>query len=105
MMKRDSAYIECKGFWQDGVIAGWDWVKGRGGIPVGNGKGFGWRHIYLVSRDGKKETLITRGNYDIARVKLVDEKSGYVYFMASPENATQLYLYRAKMMGRANWKG
>jgi dipeptidyl-peptidase 4 len=95
----DSAYIECKGFWQDGVIAGWDWVKGGAAFLWVTEKD-GWRHIYLVSRDGKKETLITKGNYDITRVKLVDEKSGYVYFMASPENATQLYLYRVKMDGK-----
>ena len=95
----DSAYIECKGFWQDGVIAGWDWVKGGSAFLWVTEKD-GWRHIYLVSRDGKKETLITRGNYDIARIKLVDEKSGYVYFMASPDNATQLYLYRVRMDGK-----
>jgi dipeptidyl-peptidase 4 len=95
----DSAYIECKGAWQDGVIAGWDWLKG--------GKEFlwvtekdGWRHIYVVSRDGKQETLITKGDYDIARIKLVDEKNGFVYFMASPENATQLYLYRVRLDGK-----
>jgi dipeptidyl-peptidase-4 len=85
--EKDSAYIECKGFWQDGVIAGWDWLK--------EGKEFlwvtekdGWRHIYVVSRDGKQETLITKGSYDIERIKLVDEKNNYVYFMASPENAS-----------------
>ena len=95
----DSAYIECKGFWQDGVIAGWDWLKG--------GKEFlwvtekdGWRHIYVVSRDGKRETSITKGNYDIERIKLVDEKNNYVYFMASPENATRLYLYRVRLDGK-----
>ena len=58
--EKDSAYIECKGAWQDGVIAGWDWIN--------SGKEFlwvtekdGWRHIYRVSRDGKKETLVTKG--------------------------------------------
>jgi dipeptidyl-peptidase-4 len=97
--ERDSAFIECKGAWQDGVVAGWDWLKG--------GKEFlwvtekdGWRHIYRVSRDGKKETLITRGNYDIITVSLVDEKNNYVYFIASPENATQKYLYRTKLDGK-----
>ena len=47
---------------------GWEWVK--------NGNDFlwvsekdGWRHIYLVSRDGKKETLLTNGDYDIETIK------------------------------------
>ena len=29
----------------------------------------------------------------------MNEKTGYVYFMASPDNATQRYLYRAKIFG------
>jgi dipeptidyl-peptidase-4 len=95
----DSAYIECKGFWQDGVIAGWDWLK-EGSAFLWVSEKDGWRHLYVVSRDGKQETLITKGNYDIERIKLVDEKNGFVYFMASPENATQLYLYRVRLDGK-----
>ena len=95
----DSAYIDCKDAWQDGVIAGWDWLKGGAAFLWVSEKD-GWRHIYSVSRDGKQETLITKGNYDIARIKLVDEKNGFVYFMASPENATQLYLYRVRLDGK-----
>jgi dipeptidyl-peptidase-4 len=97
--EKDSAYIECKGFWQDGVIAGWDWIS--------NGSAFlwvtekdGWRHIYRVSRDGKKETLVTKGNYDVIQVSLIDEKSNYIYFIASPTNATQKYLFRTKLDGK-----
>ena len=95
----DSAYIECKDAWQDGIIGGWDWLKGGAAFLWVSEKD-GWRHIYTVSQDGKKETLITKGNYDIARIKLVDEKNGFVYFMASPENATQLYLYRVRLDGK-----
>ncbi|HEY4288749.1 MAG TPA: DPP IV N-terminal domain-containing protein [Puia sp.] len=97
--EKDSAYIECKGAWQDGVIAGWDWIN--------NGKEFlwvtekdGWRHIYRVSRDGKKETLVTRGDYDIIRVSLIDEKNNALYFIASPENATQKYLFKTRLDGK-----
>ena len=97
--EKDSAYIECKGAWQDGVVAGWDWLNG--------GKEFGWvsekdgwRHLYRISRDGKKETLVTKGDYDVITVSLIDEKNNYVYFMASPDNATQKYLYRTKLDGK-----
>lgn len=97
--EQDSAFIEVRGAWQDGVVAGWDWLSG--------GKEFcwvsekdGWRHLYRVSRDGKKETLITRGNYDIITIKLIDEKNNYVYFIASPDNATQRYLYRTRLDGK-----
>ncbi|NCI49265.1 S9 family peptidase [Sediminibacterium roseum] len=61
----------------------------------------GWDHLYRISRDGKTETLITRGNYDVISVNAVDDAGGYVYFYASPDNATQRYLYRTKLDGSA----
>lgn len=61
----------------------------------------GWRHAYQVYLDGKPEKLVTKGDYDIIDLKYIDQKGGYVYFMASPENATQQYLYRTKLNGKA----
>jgi dipeptidyl-peptidase 4 len=72
-----------------------------------NGKEFtwvserdGWRHLYLISRDGKDVKLLTPGNYDVIDVQSVDEKTGWVYFIASPDNATQRYLYRISLNGK-----
>jgi dipeptidyl-peptidase 4 len=62
----------------------------------------GWRHAYLVSRDGKRVQLITPGAYDVIKIDGLDEKSGQLYFIASPENATQRYLYRAPLDGSQN---
>jgi dipeptidyl-peptidase-4 len=59
----------------------------------------GWRHAYLVSRDGKRVQLITPGAYDVIELGGVDEKASWLYFVASPENATQRYLYRAPLDG------
>ncbi len=59
----------------------------------------GWRHAYLVSRDGSKVQLLTPGPYDVMGLPGVDEKSGDLYFYASPENATQKYLFRTKLDG------
>jgi len=59
----------------------------------------GWRHLYQVSLDGKPEKLVTKGNYDFNDITYIDRKKGYVYFMASPDNATQNYLYRTKLEG------
>lgn len=94
----DKAFIDIKSRWNDDDPTGWDWLNG--------GKDFlwvsekdGWRHIYLISRDGK-ETLVTKGDYDIDNIKCIDDKNGYVYFMASPDNATQLYLFRTKLNGK-----
>ena len=60
----------------------------------------GWKHLYRISIDGKKESRVTIGEFDVISLKAYDEKSGWVYFIASPENATQKYLYRAKLDGK-----
>lgn len=60
----------------------------------------GYNHLYRVSRDGKKETLITKGDYDVIDLSLVDEKNNTIYFIASPTNATQRYLYKTKLDGK-----
>jgi len=58
----------------------------------------GWRHLYKISKTGK-ETLITKGNFDVINLLYVDEKKNLMYFHASPTNATQQYLYKAKLDG------
>tara|TARA_R110001583_G_scaffold7533_4_gene37205 strand:+ start:5829 stop:8054 length:2226 start_codon:yes stop_codon:yes gene_type:complete len=60
----------------------------------------GWRHLYDVSLEGKGEKLITNGAYDFIDLSYIDNKNGYVYFMASPTNATQSYLYKTKLNGK-----
>lgn len=58
----------------------------------------GWRHAYAVSREGEAR-LITRGTFDLTTVEAVDETGGWLYYLASPENATQRYLYRFRLDG------
>lgn len=60
----------------------------------------GWRHLYRISTDGKTESLVTKGDFDVISLKNYEEKSGFVYFIASPTNATQKYLYRTKLDGK-----
>lgn len=59
----------------------------------------GWRHVYQVSRDGKDVKLITVGNFDVESIQSVDEQNGWLYYIASPENATQRYLFRTRIDG------
>ncbi len=62
----------------------------------------GWTHLYKVSKDGKQMSLITKGNFDVVSINCIDPISGYVYYIASPENFTQRYLYRSKLDGKGN---
>ena len=61
----------------------------------------GWRHVYVVARDGSGARLVTRGNFDVIEVLAVDPAEEFLYFIASPDNATQHYLFRARMDGSA----
>ncbi len=58
----------------------------------------GWRHAYRVSLDGTVKP-ITKGEFDLIEVAKLDAKGGLLYFIASPENATQRYLYRVSLEG------
>jgi dipeptidyl-peptidase-4 len=60
----------------------------------------GWVHLYKVSRDGKEMKLITKGNFDVVNINCIDPAGGYVYYIASPENFTQRYLYRSRLDGK-----
>ena len=57
----------------------------------------GWMHLYKVSRDGKTVDLVTQGEFDVERISHIDPASGYVFYIASPENFTQRYLYRSSL--------
>ncbi len=59
----------------------------------------GWRHLYKVSRDGKDFITITNGAFDVVQINCIDPAGGYVYYIASPNNFTQRYLYRSKIDG------
>jgi dipeptidyl-peptidase-4 len=98
--EKDSAWIDILSQWDNEYIwGGWDWLSGGKEFIWASEKD-GWRHLYRVTRDGKKEVKITNGNYDVIDISAIDEKNGYVYFLASPNNATQKYLYRTKLNGK-----
>lgn len=93
----DKAWIDGKSRWNNGDPSGWEWIeKGKGFLWVSEKDG--WRHIYRIDRNGK-EKLLTPGNYDVIGIDLIDEAAGDLYISASPENATQKYLYKVKLSG------
>ncbi len=60
----------------------------------------GWRQLYKVSRDGKELSPLTQGEFDVVELNCIHPRSGYVYFIACPDNFTQRYLYRSRMDGK-----
>lgn len=81
-----------------GINSGSHWIRdGEAFIFISEKEG--WRQAYLCSRDGKMESKLTPGEYDLIDRALVDEAGGWYYFYASPDNATQRYLYRVPLDG------
>jgi dipeptidyl-peptidase 4 len=93
-----SVYRDSDPAWVD-VVDDLKWLHG--------GKDFlwvserdGWRHAYLISRDGKQVRLLTQGAFDVIEIVGIDPDEAWLYYMASPENATQRYLYRSRTDGK-----
>ena len=74
------------------------WLEGAGWFTWTSERD-GWRHLYRVSRDGSVIEPITRGDFDVVSIQRIDAKGGYVYYIASPGNHTQRYLYRSPLTG------
>ena len=58
----------------------------------------GWRHVYKIDLKSGEKTVLTPGDYDVAAYYATDSKN--LYFAASPENATQRYLYSVPLSGK-----
>ena len=87
----DKAWVDI----QDDLV----WLEG-GKYFTWNSEREGWRQIFKISRDGKQSINLTPGSYDVVSLLEVDQKNGYLYFIASPENPTERYLFRTKMDGK-----
>ena len=90
-------YREHDNTWVD-VVDDLRWVhKGRDFLWLSEKDG--WRHVYLVSRDGKQSRLLTPGQFDVIHFEGADPQETWAYYIASPHNASQRYLYRNRLDG------
>jgi len=85
---RDDAFLDI----HDNI----EWIEGDRYFTWTSEKD-GWLHLYLYSRDGKEVRDLTPGAFDVVSIQCIDEKGGYVYFIASPDNPIQRYLYRSPL--------
>lgn len=94
-----SLFVERSDSWLD-VVDDWQWTEdGERFLWVSERSG--WRHVYSVPRSGVTSRAITFGEYDVIGVAMVDVEGGWLYFVASPEDPTQRYLYRTRLDGRS----
>src|SRR5262245_4542646 len=102
--------VEKDDAWVDTAWGDIDWDKEglvRGdAVWIDGGKRFlwtterdGWRHIYSITRDGREVRNVTVANFDVINLGRVDDSNDWIYFEASPEDATRRYLYRMPLDG------
>ncbi|MFL5402117.1 MAG: S9 family peptidase [Gemmatimonadales bacterium] len=91
LTERDSTWVD--------VVDDLTWLKG-GKSLLWVSERDGWNHVYTVSRDGKSLRLVTRGAYDVSKVVGADEKTGWLYYVASPDQPSQRYLFRKRLDGK-----
>ena len=93
MTERDSTWTDVVNdvVWLDGGKS-FTWVSERSG----------WKHAYAVSRDGKTVRPITAGKFDLIEIVGIDTKGGWLYYIASPDNPTQRYLFRSRLNGKGS---
>jgi dipeptidyl-peptidase-4 len=80
------------------VVDSFGWVDG-GKSLLWLSERSGWRQAYKVARPGGKIQQLTTAAADVIKETAVDEKHGWLYYLASPANATEKYLYRVKLDG------
>ena len=91
LTERDTTWVEVINdvVWLEGGKS-FTWVSERDG----------WNHVYVVSRDGKSVRLVTKGTFDVLEIEGIDGKGGWLYYIASPDNPTQRYLFRTRLDGK-----
>jgi dipeptidyl-peptidase-4 len=57
----------------------------------------GWSHVYAVSRATRQERLLTQFDADVIEVRALSPRDRLLYLIASPDDATQRYLYAAAL--------
>jgi dipeptidyl-peptidase-4 len=72
-----------------------DWLKGHRSF-LWLSERDGWRRAYAVSLSGGEPVAVTPAASDAMEVAGVDPEARWIYYIASPENATERYLYRSR---------
>jgi len=100
--EKDEAWIDVNSPWEYTYTVDFrhqfTWTKGKKEFLWFSDKD-GWRHMYRIDETGK-ELLLTAGNYDVMELLHADYNANVAYLLASPENATQKYLYKIKLDGK-----
>ena len=87
------------GGWVDADTSGpWAFLAGGRGL-IWMSERTGWRHWYAQPLDGSPARAVTQGAFDAKSRVMVDTTGGWLYYVASPDNPAQHYLFRMRLDG------
>lgn len=81
----------------------WRWLK-ESPHWIWSSEKSGYKHLYLMSPEGKQIRPLTQGEWDVSSLEGVDEVNGWVYFSANRETPIEYHLYRISLKADANSK-
>ncbi len=73
-----------------------EWLKGHQSF-LWLSERDGWRRAYVVSLTAREAVPVTPAGVDAMTTAGVDPEGRWVYYMASPQNATERYLFRSSL--------
>src|SRR6266576_2874039 len=87
----ETRWLSIPGDPRNNYIARMEWVPAKGA----GSRELVIQHVYLMPADGKSPPHpVTSGEFDVLSVLRVDPVGKWIYYIASPDNPTQRYLYR-----------
>ena len=91
-------FVDHDDAWVD-VVNDFRWLE-KGSAFTWLSERDGWRHAYIISRTDGRARLVTPGAFDVISVEMIDARGGWLYYIASPDNPGQRYLFRTRLDGK-----
>jgi dipeptidyl-peptidase 4 len=60
----------------------------------------GWAHLYYYDMAGYLKAQLTKGDWSVSEISLVDEKNGVIYFRRTLGNSLETHLYQVNFKGK-----
>ena len=92
---RDEAWVDVP---EVGIVVGrqsFEWIDGGKNL-LWMSERDGWRRVYAFPRGGGEPRAVSAAGSDVESIAAITPDNRWLYFMASPENATQRYLFRTR---------
>ena len=82
-------YSETETAWFE-VVNDWQWSR-KGDEFTWVSEKDEWKKLYLINKDSGADNMVTLGDYDMMQIEKIVQKG--LYFIASPNNPVQRYLF------------